>query len=356
MAAPNTVFIPLQSNASGDAEALGLKVWAGETAGAFMQASVTEGRFNFKTASGGATETQWIVSGRRGSEYHTRGEDILIDQSADSRDYVKTLKTAEVVVRTDRPLIAPSFLDRQDSILTHFDSQAEMRRQAGQTLARTIDKNRLICVARGAHRHEANGTDANDGVFVEGVKAGSDAVTALSSVTFAGGSGETADGTEEFISRMAERFDNLEVPMEGRMMFVGPSVYHYLVNNLDDYINVDLRGEGSKARATIFHASGFEIIKTTNMPTGTIANPAGLGSGSSTNKYAIKATGLAALFATRDALAETRLSGGFSIDANYIPERRGMLVDMAWSGGIKELRPECCGAIYNAAIPANPND
>lgn len=356
MAAVNTSFIPLQSNGSGDAEALGLKVWMGEVAGAYFQSSVTEGLFDFKSTGGGLTEAQWIVSGRRGSVYHTRGEDVLVDQDAGSNDYVETLNTAEVTVRIDRPLIAPSFLDRQDSILTHFDAQSEMRRQAGQTLARTVDLHRLVCVGRGAHRHEDNTTDANDGVFVTGVKAGASSVTAIADATFVGGASESAAGTEAAIALMAERFDNLENQKDGRYMFCDPETYHFLISNLDDYIDRDFAGEGSKARAMIPYVHGFRIIPTTNMPTGTITNPSGLGNGNTTNKYALKATGLKALFATREALAEVRLGGGFGGESAYIPERMGTLVNSYWVGGMKELRPESCGAIYNAAIPSNPND
>jgi hypothetical protein len=356
MTAVNTLYLPLAVNDGTDAEELGLKMWVGEVAGAFYQSSVTEGLFDFKTIGGGATEAQWIVTGRRGSEYHTRGEDLLTDQSAASADYVKHLNTAEVTVKFDRPLDASSFLDRQDSILSHYPHQTEMRRQSGQTLARTIDLHRLICIARGAHRHEVNGNNVDDGVFVDGVKDDTtDHVTAFGSATFATGASEDPDATQEYIALMAERFDNLEVPEE-RVMFVNPSVYHYILQYLDDYVDRDYGGEGSRARAMIPYIHGFRVIKTTNMPSGTIAHPAGAVGGSSGNKYAIKAAGLSALFATRDALAEVRLGSGFQAESEYLTWRKGTLVSLDWTGGMKELRPECCGAIYNDTIPSNPND
>jgi len=351
MAIASTNFIPLQANSTGDAEALGLKVWMGDVAGAYFQSSVTEGLFNYKGVGGGLTEAQWVVTARRGSEYFIRGEDILEGSggSGQSTDYLETLPTQEVTVKVDRPLIAPSFLDRQDSILTHFDSQAEMRRQSGQELARTVDLHRMICITRGAHRIDGGSSGTEVNTFVSGLKANA---TAFKVDDFADSADTDGSLTQAGIALMAERFDENDVPDDGRVMFVNPQVYHFILDKLDDYIDRDFAGEGSKARAMIPYCHGFRIVKTTNLPNTQYTHPTGAVGGSSGNKYTVDATGLKALFATRDALAEVRLGGGFGGESAYIQERMGTMVNSYWVGGMKELRPEACGAIYLDALPS----
>lgn len=350
MTSVSTNFIPLQAEGAGDAEVLGLKRWVGEVYGAYARRSVTEGRFNFKSISGGATEAQFPVAARRGDEYFARGDDILED-SADA-SYVKTLPMNEVVVRLDRPNIASSFLDQQDSVLSHYDANVEMRIQAGETLARRQDRQRLICALRGAHRYD--GASGNEDTFVDGLKpaVSSASPTVLEDADFV----SAATSTEATIALMAERFDDLEVPDEGRMMFVTPQVYWHLLENLDDHINTDFRGEGSKARGQIRYIHGFEIIKTTNLPTTDISsNPTNVAGGSTGNDYRVKGATLQALFARPDSIAEVRLGSGFNIESGYLINRMGTLVNPYYVGGKKELRPESCGAIYTTIPASAPN-
>jgi len=366
------IFTPGTDVGGTDTQELFLIDWTDDVVLAYERKSVTEGRFARKfTTAGDMKAAQWILTARREAQHHARGEDLVTDGT-----YLGSTQSTQRLAYFDRPWVAPVLIDDMDRAQTHWPATAEERRQAAEAITRGLDSYRLRLLARAAWRHDDTAAgaqalsttpDANDLTFLPGLKAsrtvvaGNDSGLGLNASNFMDpASGDPAVDLD-IISYMAAAFDDNEVPEEDRVLYLNPTRYTYAVNNFSDMIDRDFSGQGSKAMRKVPYVLGFELVKTTNMPTQQMNDDPNMPVGQVTpgvgsNTYYHHADGLAALFGSRDAVGEVVLgSDGFGAES----ERQARLVsdfmNTLWYGGATELRCEGAGAVYTSATEENRN-
>ena len=135
MANGNTTASRLgQINASGDVDALFLKVFSGEILTTFEEMNVMKGLHTIRTISNGKS-AQFPVTGIATAKYHTAGENI-----ADAgNSYLSQIKHAEKVISIDDVLLASSFIANIDELKAHYDVRSIYAKELGKALAKRFD-------------------------------------------------------------------------------------------------------------------------------------------------------------------------------------------------------------------------
>lgn len=122
-----------QSNGSGSARELFLKLYAGEVLTAFQTRNVMMPIHRVRTISKGKS-AQFPMTGKfRNASYHTPGTEIT----------PSTTKQAERVVQIDDLLINAQFIPNIDEAMTHYDIRSIYTQEAGYALAKVADQNIL---------------------------------------------------------------------------------------------------------------------------------------------------------------------------------------------------------------------
>ena len=291
-------FLKDDFQASPDARDLALKVFSGTVYEAFTAKTVffdNTGNIMATKVLTGGHEAQWPIMGKDPSaSYHTPGAELI--GAADA------IRMAEKVVRVDDILVAYVDVPFNDLNISHFDVLGPFATKLGRALATDMDKKLAIVGVRAAREAADTGAHIHDGGQVvtrdDGVTSTDDASVASAYPNNSTGSGNFRDDVAE----LAQKFDEDNVPEDGRYLFVSP------------YIRTILRHEGSSwgstASGTVYGPAGniydrdltsapgdlnkriigmlegFNVILTNNLPAGTIAN-----SGNPDTKYDLVATG-----------------------------------------------------------------
>ena len=122
-----------QSNATGSARELFLKLYAGEVLTAFQTRNVMMPIHRVRTISKGKS-AQFPMTGKfRNASYHTPGNEIT----------PATTKQAERIVSIDDLLINAQFIPNIDEAMTHYDIRSIYTQEAGYALAKVADQNIL---------------------------------------------------------------------------------------------------------------------------------------------------------------------------------------------------------------------
>lgn len=347
-----------------------IDVYNGQLIAAMERASVTM-RYpieRVKTFPMGARSEQFMVHGRTTGLYQARGASQLIDTQSDgSTPFLATLASTPVFVYLDRPFVRPFLIDANDEYQSHWDEIPAFVKQAGEAMARRRDYQNLLLIARAAFRVDGAAAAA-DRTYLSGLK-GSTATTK----TYIEGTGADADtdaaawgsataatraaGMEAIMKKMRDRFyDNHVSESEPLYMFVPPSRVTDIVTNLQEYVQYDTTGggNGSLADGTVFKVLGWNVIATTNLPSGTnvnLADQSGAGSSGTGNDYRHNATNLQALFCTADVIGRCHMGAtGTKFDSEYEKDRNARAYYNQYTGGAVELRPEACGAVATTGV------
>ena len=226
------------NNAGTPFDDLALKVYSGLVLGAFNKATVTQGRHITRMISSGKS-AQFPATGNVGTVFHTRGTEISFQQ----------VNSNERVISIQDLMLAPIFVDILDEFKSHFEIRQEYARQQGQALAEANDL-RVLMSYIAASRASATVTGQPDG----------DRLTNASM-------GSTASVLRGAVYDAAEDFDEHNIPASERYWFVAPAQF-YLVLEDGEFIDTDFQdSNGGKATGVMRNAAGFEIVKTTNLPT-----------------------------------------------------------------------------------------
>ena len=134
-----------QVNASGDADALFLKVFAGEVLQSYEQYTVTSDKHMLRSISSGKS-AQFPVMGRLSAEYHTPGAEIVGSQ----------LNHNEKIITINDLLISHSFLSNLDEAKNHYDVRSVYTTEMGRALAFQMDKHVLQMMVAAAKTTTAN--------------------------------------------------------------------------------------------------------------------------------------------------------------------------------------------------------
>jgi len=242
---------PGQSNSTGDARALYLKLFSGEMFKGFQQNAIARDLVMKRTLKNGKS-LQFIYTGRTTAEYHTPGNAIL--GNTDGAPPV-----AEKTITIDDLLISSAFLYDLDETLAHYDLRSEVSRKIGYALAEKYDRLIFRAIARGA-RQASPITKSN---FVE-----------------PGGTqirvGTTTNESDAFASAgliaafydAAAALDEKGISQDGRVGVLNPRQYYELIQAVgsNGLVNRDAQGTTLQGGNGIIEIAGIKIYKSMNIP------------------------------------------------------------------------------------------
>ena len=296
-----------QVNASGDANALFLKVFSGEVLATFQRENQMLNMTSVRQISSGKS-AQFPVIGTTSSGYHTPGNEIT----------GSSIKHAEKTINIDDLLISSAFLSNLDEAKNHYDVRSIYTAEMGRALANTVDQNLLQLAVLGA-RGSATITGGNGGKVVTDADADTNADSLIAS-----------------IFECAQALDEKDVPSTDRFCIVKPAVYYKLVQN-DKILNRDFGGQnGVYSDGTVIKVAGVNIVKA-NTAVSAFANVSQV-TGTSNTYHGNFSTTVAVVF-HKSAIGTVKLMD-LGMESEYDIRRQGnlMVAKMALGHGI--LRPE----------------
>ena len=138
-----------QQNATGDARALFLKLYAGEVLTAFEEKNIFMPLHRTRTISNGKS-AQFPLTGAASAKYHSAGELIQAD----------AIKHGERTVTVDDLLISAQFLSNVDEAMNHYDVRSIYSAEMGNALANAADKNIFSTIYQAATVNQAGDQEA----------------------------------------------------------------------------------------------------------------------------------------------------------------------------------------------------
>ena len=242
---------PGQSNSTGDARALYLKLFSGEMFKGFQRNAIARDLVMKRTLKNGKS-LQFIYTGRTTAEYHTPGNAIL--GNTDGAPPV-----AEKTITVDDLLVSSAFVYELDETLAHYELRGEISKKIGYALAEKYDRLIFRAISKGA-RIASPITKAN---FVEPggtqiqVGAGSDANDSLVS----------ANLVTAFYDAAAA-LDEKGISNDGRVAVLNPRQYYALIKDVNgnNLINRDAQGSALQSGEGIIEIACIKIYKSMNVP------------------------------------------------------------------------------------------
>ena len=242
---------PGQSNSTGDARALYLKLFSGEMFKGFQHNAIARDLVMRRTLTKGKS-LQFIYTGHTKAEYHTPGNSILGDSNG-------APPVAEKTITVDDLLISSAFLYELDEVLSHYDMRSEISRKIGYALAQKYDRLIFRALTRGA-RAASPITKSN---YVE-----------------PGGTqirvGATANASDAYDAQKlttaffdaAAALDEKGVSQDGRVGVLNPRQYYALIQEVGNngLINRDEQGAALQSGQGIVEIAGIKIYKSMNIP------------------------------------------------------------------------------------------
>ncbi len=256
-----------QSNSTGDARALYLKLFSGEMFKGFEHNAIARDLVMKRTLKNGKS-LQFIYTGHTTAEFHVPGRSIL--GNSDGAPPV-----AEKTITVDDLLISSAFVYELDETLAHYELRGEISKKIGYALAQKYDRLVFRAIARGA-RAASPITKSN---FVE-----------------PGGTqirvGTNNSGADAYVSASlinafydaAAALDEKGVSSEGRVGVLNPRQYYELIQAVgsNGLVNRDEQGDALQSGNGIIEIAGIKIYKSMNIPFfGSFGTK--YGSGSATN-------------------------------------------------------------------------
>jgi len=238
-----------QVEASGDADALFLKVFANEVLTSFEESNVMKNLHTVRTISSGKS-AQFPVIGKATAKYHTPGQDVF--EQGDGATYPSVIQHNERVITIDDVLIAATSIANIDELKNHYDVRSTYATELGRALSRRFDIATMKTLIGAANSNHENIAD----VTGTGINLGE---TADSLVT------STAAGLIDTFTLIAQKMDENDIPAEDRFVIVTPAQYHALSAADSAAIHKDFGNTGSGSAGTIFQLAGIEIVKSNHL-------------------------------------------------------------------------------------------
>ena len=240
-----------QSNSTGDARALYLKLFSGEMFKGFQHETIARDMVMKRTLKNGKS-LQFIYTGSTTAEYHTPGNSIL--GNSDGAPPV-----AEKTITVDDLLISSAFVYELDETLAHYELRGEISRKIGYALAEKYDKLIFRAITRGARSaspitknnfKEPGGTQIRVGTGTND----SDAFD----------SGNIIKAFYE----AAAALDEKGVSSQGRCAVLNPRQYYELITDAKNtgLVNRDVQGSALQGGGGVVEIAGIKIYKSMNIP------------------------------------------------------------------------------------------
>ena len=248
---PAQLTRPGQSNATGDARALYLKLFSGEMFKGFQHNAIARDLVMRRTLTNGKS-LQFIYTGHTKAEFHTPGNSILGDSNG-------APPVAEKTITVDDLLISSAFLYDLDETLSHYDMRSEISRKIGYALAQKYDRLIFRAITRGA-RAASPITKTN---YVE---PGGTQIR-VGSTTNASDAYSSAGLVSAFYDAAAA-LDEKGVSQDGRVGVLNPRQYYELIQAVgsNGLVNRDAQGSALQGGNGIIEIAGIKIYKSMNIP------------------------------------------------------------------------------------------
>ena len=242
---------PGQSNATGDARALYLKLFSGEMFKGFQHNAIARDLVMRRTLQNGKS-LQFIYTGHTKAEFHTPGNSILGDSNG-------APPVAEKTITVDDLLISSAFLYDLDETLSHYDMRSEISRKIGYALAQKYDRLIFRAITRGAR---AASPITKSGYVEPGGTQIRVGTTANASDAY------EADKLVTAFYDAAAALDEKGVSQDGRVGVLNPRQYYALIQQVGDngLVNRDAQGSSLQSGQGIVEIAGIKIYKSMNIP------------------------------------------------------------------------------------------
>ena len=296
-----------QANATGDALALFLKVYAGEVLTAFAETNVVLQYVRQRSIAHGKSAS-FPVLGKASGGYHTPGTEIV----------GRAIAANEVIITIDDLLLSDTFIANIDEAMNHYEVRSEYSGEQGRFLANTMDKH-LLQLGVLAARASARITGESGGSVITDSSAASDSNALVADIFTA-----------------AQTFDEKDVPSEDRVVFLRPAQFYAIAQNTK-VLNKDWGGAGVYADGKVFRIAGIDVVKTNHLPNATVASGSTLaGTG---DKYAGLFNTTVALVMQKSALGTVKLLD-LAMESEYDIRRQGTLMVAKYAVGHGILAPQ----------------
>ena len=244
-----------QTNGTGDARSLYLKLFSGEMFKGFQNNTIARDLVMKRVLKNGKS-LQFIYTGRTSAEYHTPGNSILGDSKG-------APPVAEKTITCDDLLISSAFVYELDEVLSHYDLRSEISRKIGYALAEKYDRLIFRALAKGARQAspvQGNSTNSMEEPGGTQVQVGSGA----------GALSDAYDATKLVTAfyDAAAALDEKGVSQDGRVGVLNPRQYYALIQavNSNGLINRDETGPALQNGNGIISIAGIKIYKSMNLP------------------------------------------------------------------------------------------
>ena len=242
-----------QSNSTGDARALYLKLFSGEMFKGFEHNAIARDLVMKRTLKNGKS-LQFIYTGHTTAEFHVPGRSIL--GNSDGAPPV-----AEKTITVDDLLISSAFVYELDETLAHYELRGEISKKIGYALAQKYDRLVFRSIARGA-RAVSPISKTN---FVE--PGGTQIQLTRTGVTNATAAYDSTCLINGFYDAAAA-LDEKGVSTEGRVGVLNPRQYYELIQAVgsNGLVNRDEQGDSLQKGNGIIEIAGIKIYKSMNIP------------------------------------------------------------------------------------------
>ena len=242
---------PGQSNSTGDARALYLKLFSGEMFKGFQHNAIARDLVMKRTLTNGKS-LQFIFTGRTTAEYHTPGNSIL--GNSDGAPPV-----AEKTITCDDLLISSAFVYELDETLAHYDLRGEISKKIGYALAEKYDRKIFRSITKAA-RLASPVTKTN-------FKEPGGTQIRVGTSTNASDAYDSSALVNAFYDAAAA-LDEKGVSGDGRVGVLNPRQYYELIQAVgsNGLINRDEQGDALQTGNGIIEIAGIKIYKSMNIP------------------------------------------------------------------------------------------
>lgn len=299
-----------QINATGDALAIFLKVFAGEVMAAFEEMNMALPMFVQRHISSGKSAS-FPATWKATAAYHTPGNEIV----------GQIIKHAEKLINIDGVLLADAFIPSIDEAMSHYEYRSIYTKELGYALANQADKN-ILQLAVLAARASAT--------IVGGF--GGSALTNA-------GYDTTADTLAQGLYDAAQTLDEKFVPDFGdRVTFFRPKHYNLLIQSskaIQRDWNEPSGSNGTYASGKVLRVANVAIKKTMHLPNAVIAALPG-----ANNTYEGDFSNTVGVTTYKMAVGTVKLLD-MALEHDYDIRRQGTLFVAKYAMGHGVLRPEC---------------
>lgn len=296
---------PGQVNNTGDAYALNLKQFGGETLTEFERITVFKDKHFTRSISGGRS-AQFPYIGTANAIYKTPGT------SLDGQ----TIAGAEKVITIDGLLTSSVSIEDIEEAMMHYDIRGPYAEALGRALAYMYDANVARCMVLGA-RATSPITGRPGGTRIINTNIGTDGAV-----------------LEDAIWTASQTFDQNDVPMEGRRAFFRPIQYNLLARRTN-LVSKDFGDGGNLAKGSLPTVANIDLVKSNHVP-----NTDQSALTSILPKYRANYAATRGIIATEMAAATVQLMG-MSLESDYEVRHQGTFVVAKYAVGHDWLRPDC---------------